>query len=44
MGDKVLKPVWQKRLKEEPNLAKAPMFIVTPEEATKNEESKSKGN
>ena len=41
-GDKVLKPVWQKRLKKAKSV-KAPMFIVTPEEAAKNEKSKSRG-
>lgn len=41
-GDQVLKPVWQKRLKNAESV-KSPMFIVTPEEAAKNEESKSRG-
>ena len=40
--DRVLKPAWRKRLKKAEK-AEAPMFIVTPKEAAKNEKSKPKG-
>lgn len=38
----VLKPIWQKRLKEAESV-KDPMFIITPKEAAKNEDTKPKG-
>lgn len=41
-ADKVLKPEWRKRLKEA-ETAKAPMFIIEPKEAAKNETTKAKG-
>lgn len=40
--DQVLKPVWKERLKKAESV-KAPMFIITPKEAAKNEATKSKG-
>jgi len=39
---KVLKPEWQKRLKEAESV-KDPMFIIKPKEAAKNEETKPEG-
>ena len=41
-ADRILKPEWRERLKEAEN-AKAPMFIISPKEAKKNEETKAKG-
>ncbi len=41
-GKDVLKPDWQKRLKEAESV-KDPMFIITPEEAAENEKTKSTG-
>jgi len=41
-GHEVLKEVWQERLKKAES-AKAPLFIITPEEAAKNEKTKAKG-
>ena len=40
--DKVLKPAWKERLKKA-ETAEAPMFIITPKEAAKNETTKPKG-
>ena len=38
----ILEPTWRERLKQAETV-KAPMFIVTPEEAAKNEETKAQG-